>query len=317
MWNPPPNVTEHNKEPLAADRDFFVAPHGEIGAIRTAHTSLKKGTGTRSVPVRVSITAAWGVVGFLLVMGFHMLTKILIIPASLTGTPPWLWGAIFALLPLYFGWRNSNFQHQCSFVGDNGCAEYRCEGNRETVVLKSVLLFQTATGLATRFTRSTQNGQYQSTKFYFHWHSADPEKKDFEIAGMHHADAKIPPADNPYNFGRSAEAAWYDYATPKITTEFARQGFYKFYMGYHRWAVLGNGFIEIVEPDGKASRCAAGDIGSATLRDGYLTIRRKDAKSSLFNLFDSEGVFGFNYALIHNARLFLYLFERSLGIRVQ
>ena len=88
-------------------------------------------------------------------------------------------------------------------------------------------------------------------------------------------------------------------------------------MGYERWAVLGRGFIQIVDKDGKASRCAAEDIGSAKLRDGYLTIRRKDAKSSFFDLFNHEGVFGFNYCAIDNARVFLYLFEKFLGIRVQ
>ena len=102
-----------------------------------------------------------------------------------------------------------------------------------------------------------------------------------------------------------------------LDAEFTRQGFVKFYMGYSNWAVLGRGFIEIMDKDGKVSRCAAEDIGSAKLREGYLTIRRKDAKSSLFNLFNSEGVFGFDYAALHNGRLFLYLFEKSLGIRVQ
>ena len=317
MWIPPPTVTEHNGEPLAADGEFFVAPPAEIGAIRSAHTSLKKGERAKPMPIRAAIVLAAGAVGFLLAMGFHRMTGLLFIPASVTGTQPALWAGIFGLLAAYLGWRGSGFVGTCTFTGDNGCAQYRCEGDRATVVQSSVFLFKGATALSTRLIRRVKNGQYFGTKFYFHWYSSPFEKAIYGIFGSHHADFKTPPAENIYNFARAVESAWYDFATPAIDAEFIRQGFVKFYMGYSNWAVLGRGFIEIMDKNGKVSRCAAADIGSAKLRDAYLTIRRKDAKSSLFDLFNAEGVFGFDYAAMYNARLFLYLFEKSLGIRVQ
>jgi hypothetical protein len=180
-----------------------------------------------------------------------------------------------------------------------------------------VFHFKDASAVSTRLIRRLKNGQYHGSKFYFHWYSSDTEKSVFDLTGSHHADAKTPPAGNLYNFARAVESAWYGYVTPKLDAEFTHKGFVKFYMGYNRWAVLGRGFIQIVDKDGKVSRCAAEDIGSARLHDAYLTIRRKDAKRSLFDLFDHEGVFGFNYAAMHNPLLFLYLFEKSLGIRVQ
>jgi hypothetical protein len=317
MWNPPPAVTEHSREPLAADRDFFVEPPAEIGMIRSAHTSLAKSAQAKSTPVRAAIALAFGAVGFLLAMGFNWLTGLLIIPASLTGTPPALWAAIFALLPVYLGWRKSAFNQSCNFVGGNGCAQFRCEGNRATIVQKSVFLFQSATGVATRINRTSKNGVYQNTRFYFNWFSSDTEESIFEVTGMHHSDSKTPPADSIFNFAHATELAWYDFVSPKIDADLARQGFLKFYMGYNRWAVLGGGYIRIVDKDGKDSKCLAEDIGSVTLRDAYLTIRRKDAKSSLFDLFNHEGVFGFNYAAMHNPRIFLYFFEKLLGVRVQ
>jgi hypothetical protein len=131
------------------------------------------------------------------------------------------------------------------------------------------------------------------------------------------ADSKTPPADNFYNFARAVEVAWYHYVTPRIDAEFSEKGSVKFYMGHNRWSVLGRGYIQFVDEHGKVSRCDSEEIGSAKLFDGRLTIRRKDAKRSFFDLFNAEGVFGFPFGAIHNAPLFLYLFEKSLDIRVQ
>jgi hypothetical protein len=317
VWSPPPTVTEHNGDRLDPELEFFVAPPAEIGAVRSAHTSLKKGERARPTPIRAAVGLGVGAVGFLLSMGFHRMTGILFIPASVTGTPPALWAGIFGLLAAYLGWRGSGFAYECNFAGDSGCAQFRCEGDRATVVRSSVFLFKGASAVSTRLIRSVKNGQYFGTKYYFHWYSSPFEKSIYDISGIHHADSKTPPARDLYNFARAVESAWYDFVTPAINAEFTRQGFVKFYMGYNCWAAFGRGFIEITDKEGRVSRCAAEDIGSAKLRDGYLTIRRKDAKSSLFDLFNSQGVYGFDYAAIRNGRLFLYLFEKSLGIRVQ
>jgi hypothetical protein len=265
MWEPPPNATEHNGEPLAADRDFFAAPPAEIGAIRTAHRSLKKGAREWPIAARVAFPVAGGAAAFLLALGFDRLTAILFVIANLTGTPP--------------------------------------------------VLFKDASAVSTRLVRRLQNGIYQGTNFYSHRHSADPESAVFHVTGSHYADAKIPPASN--FFARAVEAARYGYVTPTVDAEFTRKGYVRFYMGNRRWSAPGRGYIDFVDESGQVSRCAAEDIGSARLFGGDLTIRRKDARCSLFQPFNHEGVFGFPHAAMHNARLFLDLFEKSPGIRVQ
>ena len=295
MWTPPASVTEHQGDPLAADGDFFAGPPAGIGTVRTAHTSLKKGEMAKPAPVRAAIALGCGVAGFLLMLGFHRMTDLLIIPASLTGTPAWLWAGLIAVGPAYLGWRASAFQHSCNFAGDAGCAQYRCQGERGRLVQNSVFRFQDASAVSTRLVRRLKNGRCHGTRFYFYWHAPGSENVVFWLSGTHYADGKTPPARNLYNFGRAVESAWYQYAAPKIDAELRQQGFVKFHMGAGRWAVLGPGYIRIVEKDGNSSRCAAEDIGSAKLDDGYLTIRRKDARSSLFHLFNEEGVFGFNY----------------------
>jgi len=317
MWNPPPDVTEHNGEPLAPDLDFFLAPPAEIGAIRTAHTSLKKGVRERPVPLRVVLALAAGAVGFLLTLGFDHLTKILLVISDITRTPVLLWEVVFVPLWVYLGWRKWGFKHFCTFSGEYGCAHFQCEHERTRVSRKSCFLFKDASAVSTRMVRRTKNGVYHGTNFYFHWYSSDSENAIFSITGNHMADSKKPPAANFYNFACAVESAWYRYATPGIDAEFIKKGSVKFYMGYNCWSVLGRGYIQFVDEHGKVSQCGAEEIGSAKLFDGRLTIRRKDAKRSLFDLFNSEGVFGFPYGAIHNGRLFLYLFEKSVGIRVQ
>ena len=316
MWIPPPTITEHQGEPIAPDRDFFVVPPIDIGPVRTAHTSLKQGVVAKSPPVRLAIALAWGAVGFLLAMGLQRFTALLYIPSGLTHTPIVLWEIIIAILPAYLGWRKSAFKHFCNFVGDGGCAQYTCEGDRGTITENSVFRFQNAVSLSTSTIRHIKNGRYTYTNFYYNWYGADDQSTVYSIAGSHSADMKTPPAGNPYNFARAAENAWYAFVAPRIQSELAHKGFVKFRMGRDRWTVVGPGFIEITEKNGKVSRCEAGDIGSAKLDAGFLTIARQGAKPSRFDLFSPEGVFRYDYSVVHNARMFLYVFEKCLGCRV-
>jgi hypothetical protein len=317
MWTPPPSVTDHQCEKLASECDFFVRPPREIGEIKTAHTSLKKGVKGKATPVRLAITAAWFAGGFILAMGIQRISSLFLIPANMTGTPVGIWEVIFACLPAYIGWRKTAFKHFCQFVGAEGCAQLKCEGEREHITENSIFCFKNADAVSTSLVRHIKNGRYQYTNFYFYWYPPESDKAIYQISGSHSADAKTPPAGNPYNFARSTESAWYDYLIPKIDEEFAKSGFIKFNMGGNRWTSVGRGFIEIVDKSGKVSRCEADDIGSAKLVGGYLTICQKGAKASRFDLFTKEGVFRYDYAAMHNARLFLVAFQKFLNIKVE
>ncbi len=88
-------------------------------------------------------------------------------------------------------------------------------------------------------------------------------------------------------------------------------------MGDGCWARLGPSFLDIVDKQGNVSRCEAADIGSAKIASGVFTLTRKDAKSKFFGLLGSSGVFHFNYGIMYNARLFLFVFENFLNIKVQ
>jgi hypothetical protein len=317
MWTPPSSVTDHQGNRLDPKADFFAAPPAEIGAIRSAYTSLEKTKGARTMPVRAAITAAFAVVGFLLIWGFNYLSKIIFVIADLSHTPEMLWIVALTGFPAYWGWRFSAFRHFCTYAGQYGCAEYRCEGERSRIVQQTVLLFKDAGGLSTGQTRKTRNGVYQGTHYFYAWYTPDRGRILYQVKGLHFAEKKKPGPWDPYNFVLAVEKAWYAYLAPQVQAEFATQGYVKFYLGGQNSAILGRGFLEFVYPQGQASRCGADEIGSARLSEGILTIRRKDAKKGLFNLFNYEGVFAFNYSGIHNARLFLTLFEQALGVPIQ
>lgn len=316
LWTPPPGVKDHQGSALVSDIDFFVRPPREIGEIRSAHTSLKKGVKARPVQVRLVIAALWGFGGFLLAMGLDRFTGILTVPADMTGTPDMLWAAIIGLLPAYIAWRKTAFKHFCQFVGVYGCAQITCQGERENIIGNSVFCFKDAAAISTSVTRHYRDGIYTYTRFYFYWYPSESEKPVFQLSGTHSANLETPPAGNSYNFLRAAESAWYDYLIPKADAEVAKNGYLKFHMGHNRYARVGRGFIEILEKDGAAHRCAAGDIGSAKLASGRFTLTRKDATSTFFGLLGSSGTFHFDYANMYNGRLFLLAFQKFLNMRV-
>ncbi|HUA62140.1 MAG TPA: hypothetical protein VML19_25510 [Verrucomicrobiae bacterium] len=317
MWTPPASLTDHQGNRLDPQADFFMAPPAEIGAIRSAYTSLNKTKGARTIPVRIAITAAFAIIGFLLIWGFNFLSKIIFVIAEISHTPEMLWILLLTGLPAYWGWRFSAFRHFCTFAGQFGCAEYRCEGERSRIVQRTVFLFRQAGALSTGATRRSRNGVYQGTYYFYAWYTPDRSRILYHVKGQHFAEKKKPGPWDPYCFVLAVEKAWYAHLAPQLQAQFATQGYVKFYMGDQNSAILGRGFLEFVDPWGKASRCAADEIGSARLCEGILTIRRKDARKGLFNLFNQEGFFTFNYSGIHNARLFLSLFEQALGVPVQ
>jgi hypothetical protein len=303
-------VTEHQGDLLPPDGDFFVPPPMEIGPVRTAHSSLRQGVAPRSPVVRYFIALGCGIAGYLLVMAFNRMTAILIVPASLTHTPMALWAVLIGVLPAWGGWKKSGFKHFCNYVGDGGCAQYECEGDRTNIVQSASFRFRDASSISTSVTRKTRNGFYNYTNFFFYWYANG--KAVWRISGSHNSDRKTPPPGNPYNFARSAESAWYRYLGPQIEAELAQKGCVRFDMGQRRFTVLGPGFIDVVDNQGKVSRWLSGDIGAARLDSGYLTIAHKSAVPG-----KNGELFRFDYGIVHNARLFLYLFERSLGCKVQ
>ncbi len=307
VWTPPSSVTDHLGNALPPERDFFVAPPREIGNVESAYTSLKREVEAKTAQTRIAIVAVAAAAGVGAGVGIDYLTGI--------HSP--LWPAVIAALAALIAWGTTGFKHFCNFVGSQGCAEFKCKGGRENLTEKRMFTFKDAWAVSTSMTRHFTNGVYTGTSFGFYWYPPDGGKVVYQIVGRHKANLKTPPVDNIFNFARSVEVAWINYLIPQLDAQLREKGYINFYMGDKRWARLGVGFLDIVEKDGSVNRCEASEIGSAKLASGVFTLKRKDATSKFFGLFGSSGVFKFNYAVMYNARLFLYAFQKLLNIKVE
>lgn len=313
VWVPPPTVTGHAGEPIPPESNFFVPPPEEIGVVKSAHTSFKKGGKPKSTSARLTLVGIWVGVGFVVAfVSMVMFTK----PASLSDLlfGSWLlWGAILAAVFAPISWLMTRFKQKCSFVGTEGSVEITCKGTPENVTSVKSFLFKNAGAISTSVTRVTRNGRYNSTGYCYSWYPPDSEKASYQISGRHTADLGNPPPGDPFNFARAIENAWYGHLIPKADAELRQNGYLKFFMGNWRWARVGRGYLEIVDGAGKVSRCEAAEIATANLNAGWFTLKRKDSKSGFFG---STGIFQFEFGKMFNGRLFLIAFENLLGIKL-
>lgn len=239
VWLPPPAVTEHTGEPLSPQFDFFASPPDEIGEIRSAYSSLKKGEQFNTLRARlrgVAVVAAFGVaVAIGLELAAHVLTSL----AQETHLPRAFWaavpGAAFGMLL----WRLTRSRGLCNYVGSTGCAEIVGSASGDKLIKRRIVQFQDAEGLVASVSRHFQRTEYTYTEYSFRWYPRDGGGPCFEITGSHAANLESPPPANYYHFGRAAESAWCEYLAPRLDAELAQNGHIRFAMGGKRSARLG------------------------------------------------------------------------------
>lgn len=311
-WSPPPAVTGHTGEPIPPESVFFVPPPPEIGEIRTAYASLKKGAKTRSRQSRTILAAILFLVPILAavaVVVFGGATAEQAVIALFAGL-------VIGVVAAVIAWNVTRFKHSCEFVGAEGCVVIQCRDAVDNVTVEKSLLFKNAQSLSTSTTRYHKGGRYQHTLYQFQWFPPQSDRAIFNLLGFIHEDWGAPPAGDPYNLARAMENAWYAYLLPRLQAELTANGHISFQMDSKRWARVGVGFIEIVEKDGAVHRCEAADIGSAKLASGTFTLTRKDSESRFFGLLAPSGEFKFEFGKMHNGRLFLFAFENLLGLKL-
>jgi len=321
MWNPPPNVTEHQGAPLPPDGDFFVDPPPDIGQIRTAHTSLKQGVKPKSAVIRLAIALAWGagVETLLLVVdratggvdpntGFisHNFNNVSDPPIAVILAP-------VALVVALLAWLLMRFNYSCSYVGELGCAEFQCKRTSSRISRRTVFHFKNAHSVTTAATNHYKNTAYVNTTYAFNWYASPKHKPVFSLKGSHTSGSATPPVDNWYHFCRSAENAWYRYVAPRMEAELAEKGTVSFYTGNNGWTALGPGFIEITDRNGQVTRLAAAEIGAASMANHVLQIFRPGVFFNPLDFSKREGVYRFDLTS-HNLPMFRLLFKRCLGV---
>jgi hypothetical protein len=320
-WIPTAGVTDHQGGAIDPERDFFAAPPGDIGEIKSAHSTLKKSGGDMPAATRLGKIALH--FGLALLAVYVVVTYVSVIGSALvwfafyTRTPWWFW---LLPIPTYFAyraWRKTGYFHVCDYVGTEGCVQFTCKGGRNQITRNTGFRFEDASALAASTVHHYRRGSYDYSTFAYTWYGPDSGTPVIRISGTFRSPLRTAPFGSNFSFIRAVEGAWYGYLIPRVDKDLARDGFLKFYMGEQRWARVGRGFLEIVEKDGTVNRCEASEIGSAKMAGGYLTLTRKDSSAKFLGWFGKTGVFHFTYENMYNGRLFLFVMDRFLGVKVE
>jgi hypothetical protein len=303
-WQPPSDLSNHGGDPLSSNDDFFAAPPPQIGQLLSAATTLKKDMRPLSIPARLAATAAAAAVCWL--VGW------VIVREAKVQSPAWtlVWEGGLPPLGALIAWFATSFTHTCTFVGQYGVAVCRCSGSRHSHVEREVFLFHQATELRTSLIVHYTNNIYAGSEYNFEWTNAEGHVCH-TICGTFWAESSLAPPNDQYHFGVMAEMSWSQFLLDKVLKDLEQNVHVRFNLGGSDWVRIGPGWIEF-HLAGQTHRCLQEDLATATIGNGELEIRRRDAHQGWLS---SSGVFKFQYRDVANAKLFLLLFDHLAGPR--
>jgi F0F1-type ATP synthase assembly protein I len=303
-WTPPQGLTNHADVELKGDIDLFAPPPDEIGEVLSANSTLKQGTQPWALATRLAlgfmVGSILGVIAFFAIM-------------LIEGLPEWMFiiGAIGFGAGCLITVLVTGFSHTCTYVGREGCARFKCSGNRDNISSTEIFCFRNATELRTSQVRRYVNGACQGTNYTFTWSDGDGRTR-YTISGTHNSEKGTPPPKDAYHYASAAELAWSHYLLQMVPDQLKKHDAIYFSLGGSDWVRVGAGFLDLCVR-GETTHCDANDIASVHLDKGIFTIKRTDAKEGWFS---SKGVFKFNYGNLANAQLFAFVVDKLAGVRI-
>lgn len=284
-------IPDHTYNPRDPAREMYAPPPAEIGQPITGNSSLKQGDNGTPMWVRISlVVVALGIGGW--------------IAATYSGTTQLIIGVV-AIIVAAVAWFATGFSHTVSYVGKDGLATISLTGSRVGPRRVNLLRFDDAVGLRTATTHHSTNGVYQHTTYNYTW-SDRTGRTVFLISGQYNRD-KVKPEDE-VNFARSAEIAWSQRQLDTCLNQLEREGSVAFPLEGGRVVRVGPGFMEFHGFQKEPVRVTKQEIEKVTLGGGEFFFKHVDAK-----WYSGKGKFGFSYANMANARLFLLILEKFMG----
>jgi hypothetical protein len=303
-WIPPEGMMTHAGKPIPSDLEFFAAPPSEIGKVTSAYSTLTTSTQPLSTTQRVFRSLLWGI-GFAVIASLILMALRIPLPYNAVG------GVIIGAIATVVIYTYILVFHQvCSYVGEQGLAEYTIQGSRLDQPKARIMCFKDAANLYTSQVRRYVNGAYQGTDFRYSWQI--PGGKPFEIRGTHHAQKGLPDDKSNWHFANAAEAVWSDHMLQVVNDQFQRLGYVEFPMQQaNPQAVrVGKGFLEFVLKDGSTQPVTVADMKDIKLQSGSFYFAHKDAR-----WWSGKGKYEFMYSSLPNAQLFLLCMQQLAGIR--
>ena len=299
-WVPPPDVVDHSGDAIDLTAVFFAPPPPSIGQVFTAHSAVvsgKKPGPSAGVVVRVVLLALLGAL-----IGGAFLT-------AGTGSPiGFLFGAVIggALLG-WVGTLSGKGRNSCSYTGSLGLARYFYSNDAAKRSQPELFLFQNAVEMRTAQTRQYYNGVYTGTSYSYTWTGRDG-KVVFRLSSSYRSEKGTPDRHDPFYYARAAEISWSRFLLQFVNEELNRSGAFRFNLRGNNCVVAGQGYLDLYM-NGQQIRCLTQDIANVDMKQGVLTIRRKDATSGFLGI-GAKGVFSFTYSELANGRVFLMLLEQ-------
>jgi len=302
-WQPTPGLRNHAGSPLTEDRVFFVAPPAAIGPVISATSSLLKHPPKKSLKDKVLGPAIGGIV-----VGIFVGIIILALSA-----PPIISLVVGIVVAIAFGgwcWYDEGiFRAECSFVGEQGIAEYALKGSPTASPTEKVMLFEEAAQLRTQQTRVYKNGVYQRTNYRYSWKHRG--QSEYVISGSYHHEGGQPESWHPFYLGPAAEIVWTQRLLKFANQDLADKGYVEFPVGKEVQSVkVGNHFLEFITPAGESQRTTVADMKKVELNSGQFRFVHRDAK-----WWSGKGKYGFTYGSMPNARLFLMCLQQLAGVQ--
>jgi hypothetical protein len=301
----PPEVRNHNGDPLPDDLEFFAPAPPEIGPVLTASSTLRRGVRPRPAAFRAGLA--------MLVGGAALIVTALLVAAARPrdAVPYVFWPSVVGLLAVCIVLLATRFRHHCGYVGRAGVARFSCAGDTDRLTRAEVFLFRDAAELRTSQVRQYVNGAYTGTDYAFTWTDVAGQKR-YVFRGRYRSAEGTPKAKDPFHFGRSAEMAWSGYLLGGAFRQLDMGGAVLFLLNSGNWIRLTRSGL-LFHFGGKEEEWDARDLAGVGVDAGVVRVKRHDAREGWFS---SSGVLKFDFQSLGNAQLFFFLVERVLGVPV-
>ena len=268
-------------DPVSDKLEFFKLPK-HIGKIICGFSDIKKGMQPLTEGKKILKNLIYFTVGLLI-------GALIFFVASLSN-PIWItvWFAAPSLLLLWLRTAMNEFKHSNYYIAINGFAQFKCENNRENLVVNKEVNFNEMTDLYVHNTDVSRNYVYQHTNFIYICLNRDTKKLIFASTGECNKKMELKLQGADYNFCKLIDKYWTAYLLDKMELELQNKGFLVFSLYSHQKNVyqeyikLGTGYITFIKPGGQEFTYKFNEINRIYSKNNELRIQHKNFERTLF-----------------------------------
>ncbi len=200
-----------------------------------------------------------------------------------------IYAAIVIFVKFRFGYNSVKFSYINYYIGINGFAYYKCEGDTETLIADYEINFNEVTDLLSKMEVRKRNFQYVTTAYLFAWIDIKSGKRKFHISDTFN-DEKGNPSKfltPDYWLNREAEKYWTVYLLDKMEDELDSKGYLEFRLFNYETLVytpyihIGVGFITFLY-DSESFTYRFDEIKRIYTKGTDLFIEHKNFQKKLF-----------------------------------